>query len=61
MMQPNYAKKYGINGLNVAITADNLGTYAPHWIGLDAATGSGLTVSSIPSLRTVSMNLNVNF
>jgi TonB-linked SusC/RagA family outer membrane protein len=56
-----FAKKYGINGLNLAITADNLGTYAPHWIGLDAATGSGLTVSSIPSLRTVSMNLSVNF
>ena len=56
-----YAKRYGINGLNLAITADNLGTYAPHWVGLDAATGSGLTVSSIPSLRTVSMNLNVNF
>ena len=56
-----YAKRYGINGLNLALTADNLGTYAPHWVGLDAATGSGLTVSSIPSLRTVSMNLNVNF
>ena len=56
-----FVKKYGIQGLNVALSADNLGTYAPHWIGLDAATGSGLTVSSIPSLRNVMMNLNINF
>jgi hypothetical protein len=38
-----YVKKYGINGLNVTISGDNLATYAPHWIGLDAATGAGLT------------------
>jgi hypothetical protein len=56
-----YVKKYGIQGLNIAISGDNLGTYAPHWIGLDAATGSGLTVGSIPSLRTVTMNLNLTF
>ncbi|WP_159452692.1 SusC/RagA family TonB-linked outer membrane protein [Pedobacter nyackensis] len=56
-----HVKKYGVNGLNIALSADNLATYAPHWIGLDAATGNGLTVSSIPSLRTVSMNINVNF
>ncbi len=56
-----FVKKYGIQGLNVSLSADNLGTYAPHWIGLDAATGSGLTVSSLPSLRNVMMNLNINF
>lgn len=56
-----FVEKYGIQGLNVAISGDNLGTYAPHWIGLDAATGSGLTVSSIPSLRTINMNINLNF
>ncbi|HTE25703.1 SusC/RagA family TonB-linked outer membrane protein [Flavitalea sp.] len=56
-----YVKKYGINGLNVSISGDNLATYAPHWIGLDAATGSGLTMTSIPSLRTYSMSLNFNF
>jgi TonB-dependent starch-binding outer membrane protein SusC len=54
-------KKYGLQGLNVSLSADNLGTYAPHWIGLDAATASGVTVSSIPSFRTIMMNLNVNF
>ena len=56
-----FVKKYGIQGLNVSLSADNLGTYAPKWIGLDAATGSGLTVSSIPSLRNVMVNFNINF
>ena len=56
-----YVKKYGIQGLNISLSADNLGTYAPKWIGLDAATGNGLTVSSIPSLRNVMMNFNINF
>jgi hypothetical protein len=56
-----FVKKYGIQGLNISVSADNLGTYAPHWIGLDAATGNGLTVSSIPSFRTVMMNLSINF
>ncbi|SMO52202.1 SusC/RagA family TonB-linked outer membrane protein [Solitalea koreensis] len=56
-----YFKKYGVNGVNLSVSADNLGTYAPHWIGLDAATASGLTTSSIPSLRTLTMNLNLNF
>jgi hypothetical protein len=58
-----YFKKYGVNGVNLSISADNLGTYAPHWLGLDPATGKegGLTVSSIPSLRTLTANLNINF
>jgi len=56
-----FVRKYGIQGLNISLSADNLGTYAPKWIGLDAATGSGLTVSSIPSLRNVMMNFNINF
>ncbi|MES2371101.1 MAG: SusC/RagA family TonB-linked outer membrane protein [Bacteroidota bacterium] len=54
-------KKYGIQGMNLSLSGDNLGTYAPNWIGLDAATGAGLTATSIPSLRTVTMNLNINF
>src|SRR6187397_2404262 len=56
-----FVKKYGIQGLNISLSADNLGTYAPKWIGLDAATGNGLTVSSIPSLRNVMVNFNINF
>src|SRR6187397_2301262 len=56
-----FDKKYGIQGLNISLSADNLGTYAPKWIGLDAATGNGLTVSSIPSLRNVMVNFNINF
>lgn len=54
-------KQIGVNSLNLSISGENLYTYAPHWLGLDAATGNGLTTSSIPSLRTVSINLNVNF
>lgn len=56
-----YVKRWGVNGCNLSVSADNLGTYSPRWIGLDAATGSGLTVSSIPSLRTYTMNLSINF
>jgi len=56
-----FVKKYGIRGLSISVSADNLGTYSPHWIGLDAATGNGLTVSSIPSLRNFTTNLNINF
>ncbi len=56
-----YFKQIGVNGFNLAISGENLFTYAPHWLGLDAATGNGLSTSSIPSLRTVSINLNVNF
>lgn len=56
-----HVKKYGIEGMYLSLAGDNLGTYAPNWIGLDAATGSGLTATSIPSLRTVAINLNINF
>jgi hypothetical protein len=56
-----FVKRYGIGGLNLALSADNLATYAPHWVGLDAATGAGNTVSSIPSLRTFTFNVNINF
>ena len=54
-------KKYNIKKLDVTLSSDNLGTYAPHWIGLDAATGAGLTDSAIPSLRTMMLGLNINF
>jgi TonB-linked SusC/RagA family outer membrane protein len=55
------AKKYGIQKLDLTLSADNLGTYAPQWIGLDASTAAGLTDNSIPSLRTVMLGLNINF
>jgi len=54
-------KGFGIHKLDMSLSADNLGTYAPHWIGLDAATGAGLTDSSIPSMRMVMLGLNINF
>jgi TonB-linked SusC/RagA family outer membrane protein len=56
-----YVKRYGIAGLNCSLSADNLLTYAPHWLGLDPETNSGLTDTSIPSIRTVMAGVNVNF
>jgi TonB-dependent starch-binding outer membrane protein SusC len=56
-----FVKKYGIQKLDLSVSADNIATFAPHWIGLDAATASGLTDSSIPSLRTLMATLNINF
>jgi hypothetical protein len=56
-----YVNKYGINGMRFSLSADNLLTYAPHWIGLDPETNSGLTDGSIPSIRTVMAGINVNF
>jgi TonB-linked SusC/RagA family outer membrane protein len=54
-------KKYGISGMALSVSADNLFTYAPHWQGLDPETNNGLTDNSIPSIRTVMAGLNVNF
>lgn len=51
----------GIKGMNLTISADNIGTYAPHWIGMDPETNNGVTQSSIPSLRTYMLVLNFNF
>jgi hypothetical protein len=56
-----YAKQYGIGGLSVALSADNLFTYAPHWVGLDPETNNGLTDSSIPSIRTYQLSFSLNF
>ncbi len=54
-------KPWGINGLNCSISADNLFTYAPNWVGLDPETNSGLTDTSIPSIRTYLMSISLNF
>lgn len=54
-------KKYGVNGMTFSVSADNLFTYAPHWVGLDPETNSGLTDGSIPSLRTIMGVININF
>lgn len=53
--------KYGIKGMRASFSADNLFTYAPHWIGLDPETNNGISVSSIPSIRNYSMVLSFNF
>lgn len=54
-------KPLGIYGLSCSLSADNLFTYAPHWVGLDPETNSGLTASSIPSIRTYLFSVTVNF
>lgn len=54
-------KKYGVGGMTFSVSADNLLTYAPHWVGLDPETNSGLTDVSIPSLRTFMGVININF
>lgn len=54
-------KSYGINELKFSLSADNLFTYAPHWVGLDPETNSGLTDQAIPSIRTYLFSLSLNF
>ena len=54
-------KPIGINGMNATLSADNLFTYAPHWIGLDPETGQGLTDTSRPSMRTYLLSFSFNF
>ncbi|MES2006436.1 MAG: SusC/RagA family TonB-linked outer membrane protein [Bacteroidota bacterium] len=54
-------KRYGIQGMSCWISADNLFTYAPNWVGLDPETNNGLTDTSIPSIRTVMVGLSLNF
>lgn len=54
-------KPWGINGLSCSLSADNLFTYAPHWEGLDPETDSGLSNSSLPSIRTYLFSISFNF
>jgi len=54
-------KPWGINGLSFSVSADNLFTYAPHWVGLDPETNNGLTDNAIPSIRTYLLSATFNF
>ncbi|MBV8252069.1 MAG: SusC/RagA family TonB-linked outer membrane protein [Chitinophaga sp.] len=54
-------KRYGIHGLSFSVSADNLFTYAPHWVGLDPETDNGFTDGSIPSLRNIMGVFTLNF
>lgn len=51
----------GINGLSCSLSADNLFTFAPRWMGLDPETDSGLSNTSIPSIRTYLLVVSLNF
>ena len=56
-----YVKPWGIKGLSCTASADNLLTYAPHWVGLDPETNMGLKDTAIPSIRTYLFSVNLNF
>jgi len=57
------ARKMNLNfsDLKFSLSADNLYTYAPHWIGLDPETNNGVTNSAIPSIRTYLFSIMFNF
>lgn len=57
----NLVKSWGINGATCSFSADNIFTYAPHWEGLDPETDSGLSSSSLSSIRTYLFSLSFNF
>ena len=54
-------KPIGIQGMRATVSADNLFTYAPHWVGLDPETGQGLKDNAMPSIRTYLFSLSFNF
>ncbi|MCK5023541.1 MAG: TonB-dependent receptor, partial [Candidatus Aenigmarchaeota archaeon] len=54
-------KPIGIQGMRATVSADNLFTYAPHWVGLDPETGQGLKDNASPSIRTYLFSLSFNF
>ncbi len=54
-------KPFGIHGLSCSLSADNLFTYAPHWVGLDPETNNGVTDRAIPSIRTYLFSVSLNF
>jgi TonB-linked SusC/RagA family outer membrane protein len=56
-----WVKPWGMNGLTVGASADNVFTYAPYWIGLDPETNQGITDNAIPSLRTYNFSVTINF
>lgn len=56
-----WVKNIGLNNMKLSLSADNLFEYSPHWDGLDAETGQGLSINTRPSIRTYQMNLTFNF
>jgi len=54
-------KPIGFTKVLASVSADNLFTWAPYWLGLDPETGAGIKDTAIPSLRTVMFSINVGF
>jgi TonB-linked SusC/RagA family outer membrane protein len=56
-----WVKQLRINDLTIAVSADNLFTFAPYWVGLDPETDQGLGEFAIPSIRTYNFSVFINF
>ena len=56
-----WVKPWKINDLIVGVSADNIYTLAPHWIGLDPEMNQGITATSMPSIRTYNFSISVKF
>lgn len=56
-----WLKNSFVNSLVVGVSADNLFTFAPHWIGLDPETNQGTLEGAVPSLRTYNISVAFNF
>jgi len=54
-------KPWGVGGLNCSLSADNIFTYAPHWVGLDPETNCGVREGAVPSIRTWLFSVSLNF
>lgn len=56
-----WLKNSFVGNLVVGVSADNLLTFAPHWIGLDPETNQGTLEGAIPSVRTYNISVALNF
>ena len=56
-----WMKSWKVNDLTLGVSADNLYTFAPHWIGLDPETNQGTTDGAVPSIRTINLSLSFKF
>ena len=56
----SFLKKFNVNRLKLYVTGKNLLTFTD-WDGWDPETGTGLTTSAYPVMKSYSIGLNVEF
>ena len=56
-----WLKMLNVNDLTVGVSADNLYTFAPYWIGLDPETNQGMHSGGVPSIRTYNFSVSLKF